>query len=278
MSRGIGTLNTNHKQEPVPNPGPPFELDSAQNGLSVDPITRRIVLGNDLGAPGDPAQLFTDREIQRNGRRLSFPDALFFSTFELNGDLWSGTGLSCSMRVGSTVTLQTTEIFTDGGFGISGLSNSHGQLIWFAASGGCVLDNTSGVGVGDPGANVFLITYPEVLIQGSLRNDRSVSAQAASPVAVSAGNDKNKVFTNEGATGAVTFNLPTAVAGLTFTFVVQDAVGIVISAAAGDTIRIDTLVTAAGGSVTSTAIGSSVTLVAINATEWVAIAALGTWV
>lgn len=277
MSRGIGTLNTNHKQEPVPIPGPPFELNSAQNGLSVDPATRFIVLGNDPGAFGDPGQLFSDREIQRNGWRLSFPDAVFNTVFRLNGTSWEGEAAAgCDMSVFNTTTSQVAAIFSESTNGTAGLTGGQGQLIWFAASGGCLLDPNSGAG--DPGANVFLITYPEVLIQGSLRNDRSVSAQAASPVAVSAGNDKNKVFTNEGATGAVTFNLPTAVAGLTFTFVVQDAVGIVISAAAGDTIRIDTLVTAAGGSVTSTAIGSSVTLVAINATEWVAIAALGTWV
>jgi hypothetical protein len=277
MSRGIGILNTNHKQEPVPIPGPPFELNSAQNGLSVDPATRFIVLGNDPGAFGDPGQLFSDREIQRNGWRLSFPDAVFNTVFRLNGTSWEGEAVvGCSMSVFNTTTSQVAGIFSESSFGTAGLNSNQGQLIWFAASGGCVLDNNSGVG--DPGANVFLITYPEVLVQGSLRNDRSVSAQAASPVAVSANDDKNKVFTNEGATGAVIFNLPTAVAGLTFTFVVQDAVGIVITAAAGDTIRIDTLVTAAGGSVTSTAIGSSVTLVAINATEWVAIAALGTWV
>lgn len=277
MSRGIGTLNTNHKQEPVPNPGPPFELNSAGNGLSVDPVTRRIVLGNDPGALGDPAQLTSNREIQRNGRRLSFLDASSNSLFELTGASWNGSGnLFCSMGVNNNTTFQATSIYSSGFDGTGGLSNGQGRLIWFAASGGCLLDPNSGAG--DPGAGVLLIGYTQVLIRGRLRNDRFVSAQAASPVAVSANNDKNTVFTNEGATGAITFNLPTAVAGLTFTFFVQDTDGIIISAAAGDTIRIDTLVTAAGGSVTSTAIGSSVTLVAINTTEWVAVAALGTWV
>jgi hypothetical protein len=85
------------------------------------------------------------------------------------------------------------------------------------------------------------------------------------------------VFTNEGASAIVPFTLPAAASGLEYTLFVQDADGIQVIAGAGDTIRIGSLVTAAAGNVQSNTIGSSVTLKAINATEWVAIAALGTW-
>jgi len=84
-----------------------------------------------------------------------------------------------------------------------------------------------------------------------------------------------KVLTNEGATAMNYHTLPTAVAGLTFTFIVQDADGLRVTANTGDTIRIGTEVSAAAGYAESTTIGTSLTLVAINATEWVATSHVG---
>jgi hypothetical protein len=99
---------------------------------------------------------------------------------------------------------------------------------------------------------------------------------SAAPYAISA--DKSGVtFTNEGATEQAYFTLPTAVAGATAKFIVQDADGIRVTAAAGDTIRLAGNVSAAAGYIASTTIGSTVTLTAINATEWVADSLVGTW-
>lgn len=90
-----------------------------------------------------------------------------------------------------------------------------------------------------------------------------------------------QTLTNEGATARSDFTLPTASnsAGKSpwQPFIVQDADGIRITAAAGDTIRMGPKVTAAAGYIQSTTIGSVVTLVAINATEWVATKWHGTW-
>lgn len=86
-----------------------------------------------------------------------------------------------------------------------------------------------------------------------------------------------RVGTNEGASAIVVISLPTAVTGLTYTFVVQDSDGFRIDAASGDTIQVAATVTAADGYVENTTIGSTLTLVAINATEWVATASHGTW-
>ena len=61
MSLGPGNLITSQRTIPVPPPGPPFTLNSADNGLSVDPVTRRIVLGNDF--LGTAAQLLNNRFI-----------------------------------------------------------------------------------------------------------------------------------------------------------------------------------------------------------------------
>lgn len=85
------------------------------------------------------------------------------------------------------------------------------------------------------------------------------------------------VNTNEGTAEQNYRSLPPAAAGYQFTFVVQDADGIRVVAAAGDTIRIAGTASATAGYAQSTTIGSALTLVAINATEWVAISSLGTW-
>jgi hypothetical protein len=96
---------------------------------------------------------------------------------------------------------------------------------------------------------------------------------AKSPTAAESG----EVYTNEGDTDGSLISLPTAVAGLRFGFYVQAAYVLQIAANTGDTIRLGTQVTAAGGSITSDVVGSYVQLLAVNATEWVATAILGEW-
>jgi hypothetical protein len=103
-----------------------------------------------------------------------------------------------------------------------------------------------------------------------------VTAQASTPLSLTA-NDSGKVYTNEGASAQIVFNLPTAAAGLDFTFIVQDADGIQVVAASGDTIRIAASATPAAGNISTTTVGNTVKLVAINATEWVAVYYVGTW-
>jgi hypothetical protein len=56
----IGTVTRENKK---PAAGAPFPSGSADNGLSVDSVTGRIVLGQDVGAVGDPGQLTSNREI-----------------------------------------------------------------------------------------------------------------------------------------------------------------------------------------------------------------------
>lgn len=103
-----------------------------------------------------------------------------------------------------------------------------------------------------------------------------VSAKSSTPYTVLT-TESNAHFTNEGASAKIVFNLPTAAANLKYTFCVQDADGIDVTANTGDTIRRDTSVTATGGTITSTSIGSCITIVAINATEWFATSIVGTW-
>lgn len=106
-------------------------------------------------------------------------------------------------------------------------------------------------------------------LYGNTRNVLAKTNGVGSPFSAVI-DDSSIVFTNEGATALVYISLPTATANLTYDFCVQDADGLRITAATGDTIRVRDKVTATGGYIQSTTIGSIVRLVAINATEWFA--------
>src|SRR5574341_2397048 len=56
--------------------GPPFMATAAENGLSVDPVSGKIVLGNAIGEPGDPAKLLSNRDILLNGFEFRMTGAL----------------------------------------------------------------------------------------------------------------------------------------------------------------------------------------------------------
>ena len=114
-------------------------------------------------------------------------------------------------------------------------------------------------------------------MDGGILGTRVVSAQTGATVTVTAA-DSGKVFTNEGTSADVQFNLPAAAAGLTYTFIQQDSVDLVkIQTTGDDTIRDGSVVTAAPGYIKSTARGDTVTLVAINATEWLVTYGTGNW-
>lgn len=137
-------------------------------------------------------------------------------------------------------------------------------------------NGTVRLGLANDGTTFLALTSTSGLFTVPAIGPVFVSAQAASPVTV-ANADSGKEFTNEGAAGLITFNLPTAVANLVYDFIVQDADGIKIVASGGDTIRLAANVSAAAGNAQSTTIGSTVRLVAINATEWIATSIVGTW-
>ncbi len=103
-----------------------------------------------------------------------------------------------------------------------------------------------------------------------------VTASSSGPVALNV-SDSGNLYTNEGATAEVEFNLPSAQVGLEFSFIVQDTDGIQVNANTGDTIRIGASVSAAAGLIETTTIGNAVKLKAINNTEWVAMSNVGTW-
>jgi hypothetical protein len=136
-----------------------------------------------------------------------------------------------------------------------------------------VLGTNGNVGIGTtaPASKLHVIgaTLTQLLVEAN-------TAGVASPNII-ASTESNTVFTNEGATALNYHTLPTAAAGLTFTFYVDDADGIRIVANTGDIIQINGVASTAAGYTESTTIGSSLTLTAINAVDWVCTSQVGTW-
>lgn len=81
MSTGFGNLHTSPKRRNTGG-GPPFVGGSAYNGLSIDTITGQIVLGQDVGAVGNPAQLISNREIPLNAFSIQLTDANFLAILQ----------------------------------------------------------------------------------------------------------------------------------------------------------------------------------------------------
>jgi predicted RecA/RadA family phage recombinase len=90
--------------------------------------------------------------------------------------------------------------------------------------------------------------------------------------------DRGKVFTNEGAAGAVVFSLPPATAGLgPYTFVVETAQALRIDPNGNETIGVETGVQGGAGKYVGSAIaGESLTIGCSDAGEWAILAAVGT--
>lgn len=93
------------------------------------------------------------------------------------------------------------------------------------------------------------------------------TAVAASPNLLTVA-ESGTVLTNFGATALNVHTLPSAVAGLIFTFIVLDADGLKIIANTGDDIQLFATKSATAGFIKSTTLGSTITLIAVDATTW----------
>jgi len=116
------------------------------------------------------------------------------------------------------------------------------------------------------------IVFPTYL--RSRTRDVEIIAGDYAPVAAESG----MVFVTTASAGSQTFTLPTAVAGLTYTFVDISTTGnddLIIQAASGDTINGGTAAKKYWCSADS--VPGSVTLVAVDGTAWVVVNVAGTW-
>ena len=87
-----------------------------------------------------------------------------------------------------------------------------------------------------------------------------------------------KVLSNEGSGATNYHTLPTAAAGLSFTFINADATDLIrVVAAATDKIMLGPAISVAAGYIQSTAQGDAVILVALDEEIWFATSIVGTW-
>lgn len=253
----------------------PALINAARNGVSTETVAGvvYVVLGNAVGAVGDPGQLLSDREIMMNAFNILLNGGPTGSVRFNATNIVVTSGNLINYRA-IYVTTGVVADFAAQEFGASFFVQSTQRGIHIFSNASPQVGN---VRIGNLPTAFSDNNTATLQVAGTLTNDFFVSPQTATPYAINANNDKNKVFTNEGAAVQIQFNLPTAAAGRMFEFIVQDADGIIIDAAAGDTIRIAGDVTAASGSISSTTVGSTIKLKAINATEWIATSMTGAW-
>lgn len=219
---------------------------------------------------------------------------------------WSGTATGAKINFGitpntTTGTANTWAIDQDGGLKMYDTFKSVGLQLYNAAdqttnyerlglrwSGNVAIIESTAAGSGTNRplsiftggvAALTIDASQNSVFSGSVLSRISVNlkTQANSPYSVLT-TESGRLFSNEGSTAQVIFNLPAPAVGLTYTFIVQDTDGIRVQASTGTRIRIAGQLSAVSGNVEAAASGDTVTLVAINALEWMSIATNGTWV
>lgn len=105
------------------------------------------------------------------------------------------------------------------------------------------------------------------LSSGTVLVNRLVSAKTTGYTVLDT--DASTFFTNTGASGSVTFTMPTPVVGMSYEFYRDANQTVTVDIGGSVTIRVGASVTTAGGNITLDAVGSRIRLVAISTTQWV---------
>lgn len=243
--------------------------------------TKAGTIGGTLGATDDLA-VCTDGT---GGSTIGSCTVLNIDNLRLDGNTISSTDANGNINLTPNGTGQVVvpnglqaspSVVFAGSLGTGIYASAAGALDFATESLSRAYVNSSGLVMradyGITGTTTSVLTGFNRLVQ--LRTNGS-----GSPLDMSSGTYGYTVQTNEGATAEVYVTLPPALSGTSISFVVQDADGIRITAAAGDTIRpiAGTAASATGGFIRCATQGAFITLIAINVTEWVAIGSAGTW-
>jgi hypothetical protein len=309
MGLGASALITTAKKEI---PGPPFASNSADNGLSVDATSGKIVLGNDQGDATAPAALLSNREIvMEDSGGNSF--VILFNSL-LNAVLTQFTGFSMEIAGADGTTPSITVGAGDGAnaeIAITTGIGSSSNITVEAASGQaaiallCNADlaqfEALGAGevtfsVSDFGIPLTVITFytttqqmqfgvvqvaangADVQISGSSTRRYLINGKGAVTYNVDRDLDSDKLFINS---GAATFVLPNMTgannrSGFIFRVAVKNGAGVIIQASGGQILRFGNLTTSAGGTARDTTVGAVATLM-WDGTDWVAESFIGAW-
>lgn len=264
---------------------------SAQGTTADTPISSRSDIGDNLADNDDLLVYDTSTTTHKKsaltrfwtyiGSKLnSYTGDLTAKSLSLNQNIsqaaWTTTGVR---HKNTAVTLTDT---TSSGTVASAYTNVFGGNT-IAATNTTTFTEYATTFLSAPiaGTNVTITKPLALKVSGAAMFSGAVLAQSVvTPITTTASpssTDSRTVYTNEGDADGTVFTLPTAIAGPQYTFIVQTAQTMTITASAGDTIRIGSSVTAAAGSISSLVVGSVITLQAINATEWIAISVVGSW-
>lgn len=312
MGLGTTAISTNAKKEIPGPPSPPFDPSSADNGLSVNNASGRIVLGNDLGDIAAPAQLLSDRDIQMedsggNQYRI-FLTSLFAAvqtavsgySLEILGQ--DNTTPSITVGGGNNVNAEIALIAGTGSAVDINMQATSGtvshnmvcgndSLQWLVDGSGAILFGISDFGIPITVMQFYTATQtmqlgsPQVAANGATvqiagtLNRRYLRSSKGANYNVDRDTDSDLMFTNS---AAVIFTMPNMVGandrpGFIFRVHVNNAAGVTVQAAGGQTIHFGSLASSSGGTVASVTVGSSVTLQWDGTSGWIAEAFTGVW-
>jgi hypothetical protein len=288
MGIGVIALQTSQKREQS---GPPFVTGSANNGLSVDAVSGKIVLGNDTGDPLAPAALLSDREI------LTEDVALNNFAVLLNAIQTSVlTRLSGSIieMIGTNGALARIRIQTDAaGLSLLDIRNVNDMFTLDAGNNPGTITFSAGQIVASPwlqvdtatraaqiGSTLVASNTATLQVTGTLTNRLFISGIGAGTTNVDRDLDSGKLFFNSAAANLALPNMAGANTRTGFILRANCAAvaGITITASAGQTIRFGSLATSSGGTLSSTDVGAYAVITLINSATWVTETFNGAWV
>jgi hypothetical protein len=282
MGIGVIALQTSQKREQS---GPPFTAGSADNGLSVDAVSGRIVLGNDATGVAGLAALLSDREIDTgafaillNAIATSVVTRLSGSVVQLTGTNAAIATIGIATDAGGTSTLDIrniTDIITINAGTVGQIDFQVGQL---NPSGWLRVSTTARTA--QVGATLVASNTATWQVTGSLTNRRFMQSQGAGTYNVDRDLDSAKVFRNSAATNFAFPNMVGANSRVGFTagFNCNNVAGITITASAGQTIRFGSIATSSGGTLSSTDVGAFCQLTLLDSTTWFTESFNGAWV
>jgi hypothetical protein len=127
----------------------------------------------------------------------------------------------------------------------------------------------------EDGAGQLIALPPGQIFAHNLGLDNGIRKYTTPYTVTSA--DQGAVFSNTGAGAAVTFTLPPAEEGLTYTFAVYPSVLVKIQATNNNFIYIGNSTSGANGFISNGNNGSTITLKAVSTSRWYAVGHEGTW-
>jgi hypothetical protein len=282
MGIGVISLVTSQKREQS---GPPFAAGSANNGLSVDAVTGKIVLGNDATGITGLAALLSDREIDTgafavllNAIAASVITRLSGDTIQLTGTNGAIATIRIATDAGGTSTLDIrniTDIITINAGTVGQIDFQVGQL---NPSGWLRVSTTARTA--QVGATLVAPNTATWQVTGTLTNRRFLQSQGAGTYNVDRDLDSAKIFRNSAAANFAFPNMTAANfrSGFTAGFNCNSATGITITAAAGQTIRFGSIATSSGGTLSSTDVGAFCRLTLLDSATWFTESFVGAWV